>query len=374
MSAPSGKSAARAALVGMVVKELRQVRADPRILQVLLLAPLLQLFLFSYAANLDTATARVAIVDHDRSPASRSLAARIGVTEGFEVLGEVHSEAEGYRLLGAGDAELIVAIPQGYGRALAGGEPIDVQNRKDGADSVSASIGVAGLGGLVGRLSSSPAQTPGAEARPRVLFNPELRSRLFMVPGVLAMVLLVVTMIATSMAIVRERELGTLEQLVVTPISRSTLLAGKLLPYALFGLVDAALVLLLARFWFGVPFEGSPLLLWANVPFFLLASLGLGLLASTVSGTQQQAMLTSVFFMMIPMIYLSGFVFPVESMPRVVQPLTELNPLRHFLTLLRGIMLKGAGFAEVWPTMVKLAAIGAGIFALSVTLFHKRTG
>jgi ABC-2 type transport system permease protein len=183
---------------------------------------------------------------------------------------------------------------------------------------------------------------------------------------------MLVTLIATSMAVVRERELGTLEQLVVTPVSRGALVAGKLIPFAIFGFADSLLVLAIARFWFDIPLEGSGALLVASVFPFLLSTLGLGLILSTVSRTQQQAMMTAVFFVMLPMIYLSGFVFPIESMPAAVQPLTRLVPLRHFLEIVRAVMLKGAGISDLAPQLLQMTALGFAIFGAAVLLFRKR--
>ncbi|MHB8878126.1 MAG: ABC transporter permease [Myxococcaceae bacterium] len=369
------------ALRGLIVKELRQVLSDPKMIPLLVVGPILQLIIFGYAATLDVATARVVVVDEDHSPESRALALQFAAAESFELVGEVATAGRAEGLIAVGAADVALVVGEGYGREKAGGQPTAVQLLVDGTDSTSATVAITGAAGLVQSLSTGLAQTgedgpPPAparvSARTRVLYNPELKSRVFMVPGVLAIVLLIVTMIATAMAVVREKETGTLEQLVVTPVSRATLLAGKLVPFALFGLVDTFFVLVLSRWLFQVPFEGSVWLLLANVPAFLACTLGLGLLVSTVSRTQQEAMMTAMFLVMLPMIYLSGFVFPIESMPRPVQPLTELVPVRHFLVILRGVMLKGAGAADLWPSIAKLAGLGAVTFGASVALFHKR--
>ena len=365
------------ALRGLIVKELRQAFSDPKMIPLLVVGPVLQLVLFGYAATLDVATARVVVVDPDRSAESRALARRFAAADSFEFEGYVASPGLAAGSITRGEADVALVVGQGYGRSVAGGRATSVQLLVDGTDSTSASVSIAGATGLVQSLSAELAQTGGAGpgrvvARSRVLYNPELKSRTFMVPGVLALVLLIVTMIATAMAVVREKETGTLEQLVVTPVSRSTLLAGKLIPFALFGLVDTFLVLVLSRTLFQVPFEGSVWLLLANVPAFLACTLGLGLLVSTISRTQQEAMMTALFLVMLPMIYVSGFVFPIESMPGPVQPLTELVPVRHFLVILRGVMLKGAGARELWPSIAKLAGLGVVTFGASVALFHKR--
>lgn len=371
-------------LGGLVRKELRQIRADPRMIPILVVAPLLQLVIFGYAATMDVTRARVAVLDHDASPESRELANRFAASDSFQLAGHVADGAAAEALLAAGRADLALIVPARWGRDLAAGAPAEVQLLVDGTESTSASIGISGATGLLASLArevaarrlaqaDAEAQPPGGvEVRRLVLYNPDFKSRFFMVPGILAVVLLIVTMIATSMAVVREKELGTFEQLVVTPVTRPTLLAGKLLPFAAFGLLDGALVLLVSRWWFEVPLRGSALFLMGAAVPFVLCTLGLGLLVSTVSRTQQQAMMTAVFIVILPMIYFSGMVFPIESMPAVVQPFTEAVALKHLLLVLRGVMLRGAGLAELWPAVAKLAAIGVGTFALAATLFQKR--
>lgn len=374
------------ALRGLVRKEMRQVRGDRRMLQILVVAPMIQLFVFTYAANLDVATTAVAVLDRDRTAASRSLAARVRASDQLELVGQVGSEAQAEDWIDRGVTEIVLSIPPGYGDALASDEgDTSVQLLVDGSNSVPASVGLTAATGLLrsmaarvgeGRISrlgvEAPGPPPGVSVRTRVLYNPELRSRLFLVPGILGTVLMLVTLIATSMAIVRERELGTLEQLVVTPVSKAVLVAGKLIPFALFAMIDSLLVIAIAHFWFEVPMEGSAVLLVTSVVPFLLSTLGMGLIVSTISRTQQQAMMTAVFFVMLPMIYLSGFVFPIESMPVVIQPFTLVVPLRHFLTVVRAVMLKGAGLAELAEPLLMMTALGLAIFGVAVALFRKR--
>jgi ABC-2 type transport system permease protein len=206
----------------------------------------------------------------------------------------------------------------------------------------------------------------------RVWFNPQLESKDFMIPGVLALLLLVMTAVLGSMGIVREKELGTLEQLNVTPLRRWELIVGKLLPYALIGAVDVFLVVAVAIFWFQIPLRGSFALLFAMSMVYLLSTLGLGLLISTISDTQQQAMMTAAFFVVVPMIYLSGFVFPIENMPAVIQPLTYLIPLRYYLVMVRGIFLKGVGLDVLWRQAVALFAFGIIILSLAALRSRKR--
>ncbi|MFI5179290.1 MAG: ABC transporter permease, partial [Vicinamibacterales bacterium] len=215
---------------------------------------------------------------------------------------------------------------------------------------------------------------PSAAIQPvvRVWFNPRLESRDFMIPGIVAILLLVITTNLSSMGIVREKELGTLEQLNVTPLRRWELVVGKLLPYALVGMIDVFLVIALAVWWFQVPLRGSLALLIALTLVYLLSTLGLGLFVSTISATQQQAMMTTIFFFLMPMIYLSGFIFPIENMPAVIQPFTYLMPLRYFLIILRAIFLKGVGIEVLWPQALALAACGLGMLALAIARSTKR--
>jgi drug efflux transport system permease protein len=249
----------------------------------------------------------------------------------------------------------------------------------DGSDSNSTTVAMGYASSLIGAYAEEIATASGApagtiDARIRVWFNPQLESRFFMIPGVLALVLLVVTANLAAMAIVRERELGTLEQLNVTPLRRWELIVGKLLPYGVIGLVDVLLVVAVAVFWFEVPLRGSFLLLFAVSVLYVLCTLALGLFISTISETQQQAMMTATFFFLTPMIYLSGFIFPIENMPAVIQPITYLIPLRYFLVMVRGIFLKGIGLELLWPQLAAMVAWGAVVLALAVARSTKRAG
>jgi ABC-2 type transport system permease protein len=253
-----------------------------------------------------------------------------------------------------------------------------VQVVADGTDANSSGVALAYVQGLVGEYNTALAaehgsSTAGFDGRVRVWFNPDLESRNFMIPGVLAVLLLMITANLTSMAVVREREMGTLDQLNVTPIGRVELILGKLLPYSLIGILDVLLVLAVAVFWFEVPLRGSVPLLLGGCLVYLLCTLGLGLFVSTISSTQQQAMMTMVFFFIMPMIYLSGFVFPIENMPRVIQWVTYLIPLRYFLVIVRGIFLKGVGFDILWTQFAALAVWGISVLSLAAARSRKRS-
>jgi ABC-2 type transport system permease protein len=298
------------------------------------------------------------------------------------------SDIEPY--LERGTAWLALSIPNGYASEIESRRPVAVQVVADGTDSNSTTVALGYASSLVAgyaeELASLPAGTPDPErpapaagrsvasldGRIRVWFNPQLESRFFMIPGVLALILLVVTANLASMAIVREKELGTLEQLNVTPLRRWELIVGKLLPYGVIALVDVLLVVAVAVFWFEVPLRGSFVLLFAMSLIYVLCTLALGLFISTVSHTQQQAMMTATFFFLTPMIYLSGFIFPIENMPAVIQPFTYLIPLRYYLVIVRGIFLKGVGLEVLWPQAAALSAWGAGMIALAVLRSQKR--
>jgi ABC-2 type transport system permease protein len=280
-----------------------------------------------------------------------------------------------------GSAWMALAIPAGYGEKLGRGRPQTVQVVADGSDANSTNVALGYATNLVAGYAQAlairrlpPGVTAGGiDAQVRVWFNPSLESRDFMLPGVLALLLLVITTNLSSMGIVREKEMGTLEQLNVTPLRRWELIVGKLMPYALVGMVDVCLVLGIALLWFQVPLRGSVWLLFGTTGIYLLTTLGLGLFVSTISSTQQQAMMTTTFFFLMPMIYLSGFIFPIENMPAVIQTFTYLIPLRYFLVILRSIFLKGVGLETLWPETLALAAWGLAILALAIARSSKRT-
>lgn len=378
----------------LVWKELIELRRDPRLFAVVVLAPIVQLLLLGYAATTDVRNVPIVIADADRSSQSRQLVQRFDASRSFSVVDVVSVAEEAGTYLEDGRASLVLSIPRGFGTAVVAGTPGTLQLVADGSDSNSAgvSLGYAGsllaeYGQAVGRAQAAASagtaalldQTGGGtpaggtiEPRVRVWFNPRLESRDFMIPGIIALLLLVVTTNLSSMAIVRERELGTLEQLNVTPLRRLELIIGKLLPYAFVGLIDVALVLAVSIGWFQVPMRGSFLLLFGMTFIYLLSTLGLGLFVSTISATQQQAMMTTTFMFFIPMVYLSGFVFPIENMPAAIQPVTYLVPLRYFLVILRSIFLKGVGLETFWPEALALTGWGIGILTLAFARSSKR--
>jgi ABC-2 type transport system permease protein len=360
-------------------KEFLELRMEPRLFGIVIMAPIIQLTMLGYAATTDVRDVPVVVADGDRTPASRELVARFEGSPNFRVVQMVTTVAEIEPYLRSGDAWLALAIPAGYGDEIGAARPVRVQVVADGSDANSTNVALGYARGLVSGYAQeliaagAPAGRagPSIDARIRVWFNPQLESRYFMIPGVLALVLLVVTANLSSMAIVREKELGTLEQLNVTPLGRWTLVLGKLLPYGLIGLIDVLLVTAVAIFWFEVPLRGSFVLLFAMSVLYVFCTLALGLLISTISNTQQQAMMTATFFFLMPMIYLSGFIFPIENMPSVIQPLTYLIPLRYFLVIVRGIFLKGIGLDLLWPQAAALGAWGAVVLGLAVARSRK---
>ena len=367
----------------LVWKEFLELRKDPKLFGVVIIAPIVQLTMLGYAATTDVRDVPVVVADADRSPASRDLIARFDGSRNFSIVGVVSTTPEVDPYLELGTAWLALSIPTGYGRDLGAGIPATLQLIADGSDSNSTTVALGYATSLIGGYAqeiveanksamAAAARAGGIEPRIRIWFNPQLESRHFMIPGVLALVLLVVTANLASMAIVREKELGTLEQLNVTPLRRWELIVGKLLPYGAIAMIDVVLVVAVAVFWFEVPLRGSFLLLLGMSLLYVLCTLALGLFISTISDTQQQAMMTATFFFLTPMIYLSGFIFPIENMPSVIQAFTYVIPLRYFLIIVRGIFLKGIGLELLWPQAAALAAWGLIVLSLAVSRSRKR--
>ena len=367
----------------MMWKEVLELRQDPRIFSIIFIAPIVQLTVLGYAATTDVRNVPVVIVDADRSAASQALISRFTASGIFNLVGVISSMRDVDPYLEKGEAWMALAIPSDYGETLATGRPATLQIVADGTDASSTNIALGYASNLIAghaqdlmektaRQAGVTSLGAGIDPRVRIWFNPTVESRYFMLPGIFALLLLVVTANLSSMAVVREREVGTLEQLNVTPLSRSELIFGKIVPYAVIGMIDALIVLIVIIFWFEVPLRGSFWLLMGMSCVYLLTTLGLGLFISTISNTQQQAMMTSTFFFMTPMMYLSGFVFPIENMPAAIQPITFLIPLRYFVIILRGIFLKGVGLETLWPQALALLAWGVTILALAVLRSSKR--
>jgi ABC-2 type transport system permease protein len=365
------------------VKELIQTLRDKRMRYLLIGPPILQLIIFGYAANLDVKHIRTAIRDLDRSVESRDLIGRFGSSKYFDIVSFPNTPKEVKDLINEGNVTVSIEIPTDFSRKMKKGDTATVQIILDGTDSNTAMIalGYANqiLSGfstqvLVKRLNRAGMigfEEAGVELQQRIWFNPNLESRVFYVPGVIASIAFLIPIILTAQAIVREREIGTLEQIMVTPIRSWELMLGKTLPFALFGLFDVMMIALIGVFWFEVPLRGNPLVLLLGAVLFLMSSVAIGLFISTICTTQQQAQISTFFFSM-PAFTLSGFAFPIENMPEWIQYLTYVNPLRYFLVIVRGVFLKANGLDILWPQMVALAILGGLMIVLSSLRFQKR--
>jgi ABC-2 type transport system permease protein len=376
----------------IVRKEILQTLREPRMRALLIGPPLLQLIIFGYAVNLDVENTRLAWIDRDRTQESRELRAAFEGSTYFQIAAEPSTAQDVRDLIDSGKVLAAVSVLPGFARDVRRGNISSVQVLLDGTNSNTAAI-VSGYAGqivtefasrtLAGQQNSRAfARAAGASlvipppvslvnAQTRVWFNPDLKSRDYFVPGIVMNIIALVTIMLTAMSIVREKEIGTMEQLMVTPIRPLELMLGKILPFALIGIFEVAAVTTAALLVFRTPFRGSPLLLVGSSLLFLLTTLGVGLFISTISQTQQQAMMSSFFFFM-PAMLLSGFSFPIPNMPVLVQYLTYINPLRYFMEILRGVFLKGTGIETLWPQLVALLMFGVTILGLSSLRFHKR--
>ncbi|MCI0353178.1 MAG: ABC transporter permease [Acidobacteriales bacterium] len=375
-----------------MIKEFRQALREPRMRIVLFVPPVLQLILFGFAVNLDVSNASIAWMDLDRTAASADLRASFDASPTFTVNRVVSGETEVRELLDHGEVMAVVRVLAGFGKEVKRGRTSAVQVLVEGTNSNTASLVANYAGQIVGRFANQALQEqqrqrqvafsiasggpvnlslPSLDVRQRVWFNPDLRSRNFFVPGVLVNIVALVTVMLTAMSIVREKEIGTMEQLMVTPIRPLELMLGKTLPFALIGMLQVTIMTVLALAVFRVPFRGNFLVLLACAALFLLTTLGSGLFISTISHTQQQAMMT-FFFIFMPMFLLSGFAFPINSMPGLVQFVTYLNPLRYFMEIIRGIFLRGTGPSIFWPQILVLAVFGITILSASALRFRKK--
>jgi len=366
----------------MLAKEFIQILREPRMRMVIFVVPIIQLFIFGYAATTDVHDAALAIFDLDNTPASRELLSRFTGSGYFQAVAYVDNEPGAQEVVDRGVVRAVLRIDKGFAAALDAGRTANVQLILDGTDSNTAGIILSYAGRIVSQFSQSAilsrldhlqgaGQRPGQiELQSRAWFNENLESRNYYVPGVMANLVTLVTLMLTSMAVVREREVGTMEQVMVTPIRPLEFILGKTVPFVLIAFVDVLLVTAVGVFWFGVPIRGSLPLLLLCTGLYLLPAVGMGLLVSTICQTQQQAML-STFFIFFPAMLLSGFAYPIANMPQPIQWLTYANPLRYFLDVIRSIFLKGVGISVLWPDMTALAIIGILLLLLATKRFHK---
>jgi ABC-2 type transport system permease protein len=370
-------------LRSLIRKEFIQIRRDRRTLILVLFIPIMQLFLLGYAATNDVRNVPLAVYDQDHGPEARALLDAYRAADYFTISYEAGSDTELRDLLDSGQARAGMIIPFGYSDDIQGGQTARVVFVLDGSDPTVASTALSAAQ-LIGQAHSTQilesrllrrgqasAIQPPMQVSTSVWYNPDLVSAYFMIPGVIGMILFALTSILTASAIVRERERGTIEQLIVTPIRPWELVLGKLLPYVLLAFLNAFEVLALGHYWFGVPVLGSLWLIAAASFLFLLSSLGIGLLASTIANTQQEAMLT-VWMLMLPSIFLAGFFFPLEAMPKVLQWISYIFPLRYYLVIIRAQMLKGVGISAYQTDLIALAVFGVAIMAMASLRFRKR--
>jgi ABC-2 type transport system permease protein len=370
-------------IIFIIIKEFNQLKRDPRLRATIIIAPILQLLLMGYAATTDVNNISLAICDLDKSVTSREFIRSFVSSGYFTVEYNVNDYNQLDRLIDKGSAQVALVIPPKFAEYVAAQKSAPVQMIVDGSDGYTAGIALGYAGQIAGAYNQHIMQQTidrggvkpnfgSVNSDVRVWYNPELKSKNFMIPGIVAMILLLTTGMLTAMAIVKEREVGTLEQLIVTPIKPWQLIIGKLVPFILVGFLDVIIVMVVGRFWFDIPIRGSIWLLFFCSGIFLLSSLGIGLFVSTVSHSQQQAAMTMQFFIFIPFLYLSGFTFPIENMPRIIQYTTFIIPLRYFLDIVRGIFLKGDGMINLWPDMLAMFVIGAILLILSTMRFHKK--
>ena len=365
------------------VKELIQTLRDKRMRITLIVPPILQLIIFGYAANLDVKHIRTAIRDLDQSVASRDLVGRFGSSRYFDIVSFPNTPKEVKDLINQGDVTVSIEIPADFSKKLKKGDTATVQIVLDGTESNTALIGLGYANQILSEFSTQVLlkrlnragmigfEEAGVDLQHRIWFNPNFESRLFYIPGVIASIAFLIPIILTAQAVVREREIGTLEQIMVTPIRSWDLMLGKTLPFALMGLLDVIMIAFIGVFWFEVPLRGNPLVLLSGAVLFLTSSVAIGLFISTICSTQQQAQISTFFFTM-PAFTLSGFAFPIENMPEWVQYLTYGNPLRYFLVIIRGVFLKGNGLDILWPQMLALGILGTLMILLSSLRFQKR--
>ena len=370
-------------LLALMRKETLQIVRDRRTLALVFIMPIMQLLLLGYAATSDVRNIPLAVLDQDKSPASRTLLESFRAADYFRQAFDVNSESELRNLIDAGSARAGIIIPPDYSSRLAAGRPAQVAFIIDGSDPAIAGttlaaatlIGQARATALsVERLAArglAVAAAPAIEVRTRVWYNPDLIAAYYMIPAVVGLILQFLTVILTATAIVRERERGTIEQLIVTPLRASELIVGKLAPYVLIAFIDTIEILAGGILLFGVPINGSLPLLLVLSGLFLISNLGVGLLISTITSTQQEAIIVAIFYNL-PSIFLSGFIYPVAAMPRVLQFVSLAIPLRYYLIVVRGIVLKGVGMPALWPEVIALSIFAVVVITSAATRFKKR--
>ncbi len=363
-------------LFAMIYKEFIYIVRDKKMRIIIVAVPIIQSLILGYAVNMDLKYVKTAIVDMDDSEESKALAAKFFSGGTFKKAAETDME-NAERMILAGDAAMIVNIPKGFEKRLKKGENSDVQIILDATNSVSAGMASGYVSGVIGLFNkefmareSSSVLSPGVSVDFRTWFNDNFESRNFFVPSILAMLLIIISVLLSGMAIVHEKETGTMEQLIVSPITAGEFIAGKCVPFAVVSFLDVLLIVAIAVFWFGIPVKGSLTLLLCSSMLYILSTLGIGLLISAISSTQQQAMM-STFMVIFPLILLSGFAFPIENMPKIIQYVTYINPVRYFLVIIRGVFLKGLYLDSLKAETAALAGLGV-VYITAAVLFLRR--
>jgi len=371
-------------IIHIIKKEFLQFKRDPKMFVMILVAPVIQLIFLGYAANLDVDKVHSAVLDNDRTETSREYICMFEKSGYFDFNYYVNNYDELQDKIDQGEVIFGLVIPTDFERKINRQQTALLQAIIDGSDGNSASISAGYVQAVTSRFGKKivtnlldksgrkiqPSGTISSEVR--VWYNPELKTRVFMVPAIVGLLLMVITLILTSLAIVKEKEIGTLEQLIVTPIKPYQLLVGKLVPFAILGFISVIIIINAMSLIFDIPVRGSITFLFLSTFVYILSTLGLGLFVSTISKTQQQAMMLAIFVVMLPMVFLSGFAFPIENMPESIQFITHIIPLKYFMVIIRGVILKGIGIAELWQELLVLFLMGVGILVLSAKRFSKK--
>jgi len=370
-------------IIEFVRKEFFQFRRDPKMFALILIAPVVQLVFLGFAANLDVTLVRTVIYDQDRSATSKDFSEKFSSSGYFRIEKYVSSYDEIIKDIDNGNVIMALVIPDDFEKNIYNRRTASVQALFNGSDGNTANISAGYVQKIISAYSEKISldfvnktgkKVLGANITPeiRVWYNPELKTRNFMVPGIVGLLLSLITLILTSLAVVKEKEIGTMEQLIVTPLKPYQIIIGKLVPFVLIAFV--AVLIILTAMWliFGIPVKGDIWFLFLSSFLYILSTLGLGLFVSTISKTQQQAMMISIFGVMMPMIFLSGFAFPIENMPMVIQTVSYIIPLRYFIEIIRGVVLKGLGLTDLWINAVMLLLMGVAILFFSSIRFKSK--
>lgn len=375
----------RSLILPIMKKEFIEIWRDTRSLVFVLAMPVVMLFLYGYGISSDVKRVPLVVYDRDGTAAARELIRRFTSTDYFTVVAEAANLRELRRSIDTGQAKVGLLIPEDFSRNMGAGRPAPIQFVVDGSDSNTASIAIGNIAAIGRGLELSPRDlrpdalvplrselSPPVELRTWVWYNPELRSSNFLIPGLTAVILMMLAALLTSLTVAREWERGTMEGLIASPLHPHELMVGKILPYVAIGLVDVLFILLLAVFWFRVPLRGSLTLLMVSSTIFLLGALGIGLFFSAATKNQQVAFQLSILATMLPALLLSGFFYPIDNMPPVLQAVTAIVPARYFLVVIRGIFLKGVGVWVLWKELLFLSAFAVLMLVVSSAKFQKR--